>query len=178
MTSDKTSSPSNARGHRANNQREPDGPEFASWEPDRPETALGPTVPPCPDGNDQRLVEILGFRLKVADYLQLRVLTRDGDRGICHVTLEQDPGQVRVLAVACLHEADHESWRRTPSTRMDSPCNLWLDEPLDERTVVDIDSGLPLPLCIPGWDRDAPTVYVPRPPGVLWPKQRHDTPLS
>ena len=151
-----------------------------------------PAIPPCPDGNPQRRVEIVGFRLKGADYLQLRVVLRyRHDRGICHVTVEEHDDRVLVCAVACMDDSPDERAGSCGCGRVcdcgrvcgcdcdcdcdcepsetEGPCNVWLDEPLGERIVVDIESGRPLPLCVPGWGRDRLTEYIPRPAGLLWP---------
>ena len=116
-------------------------------------------------------MEIVGFRLKGADYLQLRVVLLDRcDRGICHVTVEEHDDRVLVDAVACMYDpSDGRAARDDAPSETDCPCNVWLDEPLGERIVVDIESGRPLPLCVPEWGRDAPTEYIPRPAGLLWP---------
>jgi hypothetical protein len=134
-----------------------------------PRPRLGPSIPPCPDGNAQRRVEIVGFRLKGADYLQLRVVLFPTDRGICHVTLEEYPDQVLVDAVSCEYDPLEDRPVEREWTERESPCNNWLGEPLGDREVIDIETGLPLPLCIPGWGRGVPTRYIPRPAGSLWP---------
>jgi hypothetical protein len=151
-------------------RRADDLPPAAPAQPDCAASEPRRSIPPCPDGDPQRLVEIVGFRLKGADYLSLRVILRPDDHGICHVVVEEHPDRVLVLAVACI---DDRPRRRDahggPSSETDCPCNVWLEQPLGDRIVVDIDSGQPLPLCVPGWGRDVPTEYVPRPTGSLWP---------
>lgn len=127
-------------------------------------------TPTCPDGNPQRLCEILGFRLKGPDYLQLRVVLTPRDRGVCQIIMEAHPDRLYVRALACLHEDEPErdasGWR---SDETDCPCRVWLDEPLGEKVVIDVDSGEPLPLFIPRRSDDEPSRYVPRPSGNLWP---------
>lgn len=130
-------------------------------------------APECPDGNPQRLCEILGFRLKGADYLQLRVVLGGLDRGVCQAIVEEHPDRVYVRALACLHEDESAcNAPRLLSDEVDCPCNVWLDAPLDERIVIDVDSGRPLPLFVPGWGTGERSVYVPRPSGSLWPRLR------
>jgi hypothetical protein len=126
-------------------------------------------APPCPDGNDQRLCQILGFRLKDADYLQLRVVLGDGDNGVCQVVIDEHPRLLLVRAIVCLCADDGE--HRTPRRKdeVDCPCNIVLDSPLGERVLVDVDTGAALPLFIPRWGTGEPSLYVPRPPGPLWP---------
>jgi hypothetical protein len=127
-------------------------------------------APPCPDGSPQRLCEILGFRLKGADYLQLRVVLTPSDHGVCQAIIEEHEDRIYVRALVCFDE-DRVALDRRSSMRdeTDCPCNVWLDAPLDERVVIDVDSGEPLPLFIPHWDTDEPSLYVPRPAGCLWP---------
>jgi hypothetical protein len=125
-------------------------------------------APECPDGDPQRLCELLGFRLKGRDHLQLRVVLRSLDRGVCQLIIEEHPDRVYVRALACEHEDESGSNASVPQ-ETDCPCNVWLDAPLDERIVVDIDSGRPLPLFVPGWGSGKPSIYVPRPTGSLWP---------
>jgi hypothetical protein len=123
----------------------------------------------CPDGNEQRIVELAGFRLKGDDYLQVRVILQRGDYGICDLAVQELDDEVRVRAVACY---DPEATRRARRSRrleeIDSPCNYVLDRPLGNRIVVDLDSDVELPLYIPHWDEDRASEYVPRPPGDLW----------
>ncbi len=124
---------------------------------------------PCPDGNEQRLCEILGFRLKGADYLQLRVVLRASDNGVCLATVVEEPDHIGVRLLACL-TTDEERLERAARDRheTDCPLNVWLDEPLGERVVIDLDTGEELPLFILRWGTDEPSEYVPRPPGDLW----------
>lgn len=129
-------------------------------------------APPCPDGNHQRLLSILGFRLKGADYLQLRVLLRKGDNGVCQAIVEEHPDQIHVRAFSCLTEEAYDAdWYWLPTEEVDWPCNWWLDAPLGERVVIDVDSGKELPYYIPRWDTHETDLYVPRPPGLLWPPE-------
>ena len=145
---------------------------------------LAKWAPPCPDGNPQRLLEILGFRLKGADLLQLRVVLKQDDGGVCQAIVEEHPDRVYVRALACLEEEEEEEkedwpdsfsqpteggnpgWRRP--REIDCPCNVWLDAPLDERVVIDVDSDEELPFFIPRWGTGEPSLYVPRPPGPVW----------
>ncbi len=51
-----------------------------SWEEDH--AWVEKWMPKCPDGKPQRVCEILGFRLKAPDYLQLQVLLMPPDLGV------------------------------------------------------------------------------------------------
>jgi hypothetical protein len=116
-------------------------------------------APACPGGNRRRLVEILGFRPKAADLLQLRVVLRAGDHGVCRAIIDEHPDRIYVRALACLHENPCTcDAGRSLSREVDCPCNVWLDAPLDERFVIDIDSGQSLPVFIPaGGSRSPPS---------------------
>ena len=127
-------------------------------------------APPCPDGNRQRLCELLGFRLKAVDYLQLRVVLYPSDRGVCQGIVEEHPDRVYVRLLACLYdEDDPDGWSPLDPVGTNCPCNFVLDAPLAERVVIDADTGQELPLFIPRWgDKDRRSEYVPRPPGDVW----------
>jgi hypothetical protein len=56
---------------------------------------------PCPDGDEQRLCHILGFRERNIGELELRVVLGDGDNGVCQLIV---------------HERDDEVWVPTSTT--------------------------------------------------------------
>ncbi len=58
--------------------------------------------PPCPDGRPQRPCELLGFRLKAADLLQLRVVLRDSDGGVCHAAIDERPDRDKTKVASAL----------------------------------------------------------------------------
>lgn len=126
-------------------------------------------APRCPDGNHRRLLSILGFRLKGADYLQLRVALRKSDYGVCEAIIEEHPDSIYVRALACVDEQHDDAWSSSVREEVDCGVAVWLDAPLGERIVIDEDTGEELPLLIPRWGTGEHSLYVPRPPGVLWP---------
>jgi hypothetical protein len=148
-------------------------------------------APPCPDGNPQRLLEILGFRLKGEDYLQFRVvLRRPCYEGLCQLIVDEHPDRIYVRAIACLPDLDEEdeevdanadtqasadkpdppdSWWEPIVGELDCGYTWWLDAPLGERVIIDVDTGRELPLFILRLGTDDTSVYVPRPQGSLWP---------
>jgi hypothetical protein len=148
------------------------GPEAgASVRPEGPDDSwLRKWAPRCPDGNAQRLCEIVAFRLKGADYLQLRVVLTPADRGVCQAIIDEHADRIYVRAIAC---QSRDVADRGGSARRDEevgcPCNVWLNAPLGERVVVDVDTKRELPLYIPRWGTGEPCLYVPRPAGTLWP---------
>jgi hypothetical protein len=111
------------------------------------------------------VAELLGFRLKGEDYLQLRAVLPGGPwGGSCTRLVDEHEERVDVRVLLCSPLDTREV-----TTECDCPFNVWLDAPLGERNVVDVDTGRELPLFIPNWDTDEPSLYVPRPPGSLWP---------
>jgi hypothetical protein len=126
-------------------------------------------APRCPIGNQPRLLQILGFRLKGADCLQLRVALRDGE-GVCRVMLEEYPDRIYVRAAACVDRDDENYWAAPSRHAVDCGVAVWLDAPLGERIVVDEDTCEELPLLFMSrGGTGEPCFYIPRPPGVLWP---------
>jgi hypothetical protein len=128
-------------------------------------------APPCPLGCRQRLLELLGFRLKAEDWLQLRVVLGWRDR-ICAAIVDEHPDLVYVRVLAC-HEDEADDPRDPNRSRndVDCPCRVYLDAPLGERVVIDVDSGEPLPMLIPRWGTGERSFYIPRPAGILWPPE-------
>jgi hypothetical protein len=102
--------------------------------------------------------------------LQLRVALREYDNGVCQATVEEHADRVCVRAVVCMQDDEETDWRAIP-VRHETDCGarIWLDMPLGTRVVIDLDTGLELPLYIPRWGTGEPSYYVPRPPGDLWP---------
>lgn len=127
-------------------------------------------APCCPDGDPQRVCEILGFRPKSVDLLQLRVVLRASDHGVCTAIVDEHPDHIDVRVLACMPD-DTPYPRDGPAPKeMDCPIRVLLDAPLGTRDVIDIDTGEALPFYIPRFDVDGPPGrYIPRPPGNLWP---------
>jgi hypothetical protein len=125
--------------------------------------------PPCPDGRPQRPCELLGFRLKRADLLQLRVVLRASDGGVCHAAIDERPDHIGVRAVACLRDETPRRKTRGVPHETDCPINVPLSAPLGTRSVIDLDNGKPLPLFIPPFNSNEPSEYIPSPPGAPWP---------
>jgi hypothetical protein len=129
-------------------------------------------APPCPLGHRQRLLELLGFRLKAEDCLQLRLALGWRD-GICAAIVDEHPDLVYVRTLACRpkDEADDPPDPDCSRNDVDCGCRVYLDAPLGERVVIDVDSGEPLPMLIPRWGTGEPSFYIPRPTGNLWPPE-------
>jgi hypothetical protein len=123
---------------------------------DRP-YALSPAkwAPPCPDGRPQRLCHPLGFRERDVGELELRVALGGDDGGVCQVVVDERDEEVYVRVVVCRHDDDGRASRaRTGS--MDCPVRVWLEQPLGDRTVIDVDSDERLPLFIPAYMNNVP----------------------
>jgi hypothetical protein len=114
-------------------------------------------------------LEIVAFRLKGPDYLQLRVILKKGDHGACQIIIDEHPDRLYVRALACLKDDEDEASGWSGTDEVDCGCCVWLDAPLGERVVIDVETGEELPLLIPRWGTGEPSLHIPRPPGLLWP---------
>jgi hypothetical protein len=97
--------------------------------------------------------------------------------GICNVIVDERPDLVYVRVLGC-HPKDPADAPRDPDRSredLDSPRRVYLDAPLGERIVVDVDSGEPLPMYIPRWVPANGSFYIRRPPGILSPQRRKTT---
>lgn len=103
-------------------------------------------MPPCPDGNPQRLCRALGFRERSVSELELRAARGGDDGGVCQVVVEERDEEVYVRVLVC---RDPEGSAPGSRDYIDSPVRAWLDKPLGERAVIDVDSDEELPLFIP-----------------------------
>ena len=99
--------------------------------------------PRCPDDNPQRLLEIIGYRIKGPDFIQALVLLTPEDNGVCQAPFVEYPDRVEVRAIACCEsELGYSPIDDQPTTAW--PSNVLLDSRLGDRVVVDVDSGHPL----------------------------------
>lgn len=149
---------------------EPDSPEsmrlvrWTAWLDENGEGAHGFDVypspdwvrewdPRCPDGNPQLVRRALGFRERSVRELELRVELRGDERGVCQTVIEEHAQEIYVRVLVCRdgRRSKHESREYT-----DCPVRVWLDEPLGERAVIDVDSDEELPLFIPSYLNDLP----------------------
>lgn len=95
--------------------------------------------PPCPDGNHQRLIRALGFRERNRCELELRVPLALGRFHVCQVVLDERADEVHVRVLACYREDDDDS-RLGREELTDCPVRVWLEHPLGDRAVIDVDS--------------------------------------
>jgi hypothetical protein len=102
----------------------------------------------CPDGHRQRLSHPLGFRERNVGELELRVLLGPGEDGVCQVIVEERDEEVYVRVLVHGRDEDDVPARRGHDYT-DCPVRMWLDEPLGERAVIDVDDDEELPLYVP-----------------------------
>ncbi|MHB1569927.1 MAG: hypothetical protein ACYC0H_12040 [Solirubrobacteraceae bacterium] len=107
--------------------------------------------PPCPDGTPQRLRHPLGFRERNLRELELRVLLGEHEDGVCSILVEEHEDEVHVRVLV------HRDRSGPPSRHFcDCPVRVWLEHPLGDRAVVDIDANEELPLFTPAYLDNVP----------------------
>ena len=106
-------------------------------------------APPCPVGNPQLSRRTLGFRERNVGELELRV-SLGGGEGVCQVIVDERDDEVYVRVLVC-YEDDEDEVDVGPRRReyMDCPVRVWLDRPLGDRAVIDVDDDRELPLYVP-----------------------------
>ena len=70
------------------------------------------------------------------------------------MSVDERPEEVYVRVVVCHSGRAEEAKARTRTT--DCPVRVWLEQPLGERTVIDVDSDEELPLFIPAYMNNVP----------------------
>jgi hypothetical protein len=106
-------------------------------------------APPCPVGNPQRLRRALGFRERNVAELELRVpFNLSEHEGACQVIVDERDDEVYVRVAVCYDE-DEDDVRPRRREYVDCPVRVWLDRPLGDRAVIDVDDDEELPLCVP-----------------------------
>jgi hypothetical protein len=119
--------------------------------------------PACPDENPQRLLTIVGYRVKAPDLIQALVLLTQQDNGVCQAPFVEHDDRVEVRAVACCKsKLGYDAIEDQPATAW--PSNAPLASPLGNRIVVDVDTGLPLRRYIlgrPTGSADSYSLFIP-----------------
>jgi hypothetical protein len=115
----------------------------------------------CPDDGQIEVRHPIGFRERSRCELELRVLLGGQDGGVCTVVVEEYADEVRVRVFVHVDGAEEGEDRDLPYTSC--PVRVWLDEPLGERAVIDVDTDEELPLFMLWTDDDGQlrTDYVP-----------------
>ena len=109
-------------------------------------------APACPDGNPQRLRHPLGFRERNIGELELRVALGGDDRGLCQLIVDEQDDEVYVRVLVCYDDDDDDDDDEAPPAvreYVDCPVRVWLECPLGERAVIDVDTDKELPLYTP-----------------------------
>jgi hypothetical protein len=70
--------------------------------------------------------------------------------GICQAIVEEDEATVRVRLLVCM-DLDRDADREY----MNCPVHVYLDQPLGEGRVIDVETELEAPLFVSTWDRAA-----------------------
>lgn len=125
---------------------EHDGEPVIVWDEEAHAAWCERWAPRCPDGSPQRLAHPLGFRERSVGELELRVALGTGDHGVCEVIVDEHDDEVYVRVLVCYGE--RPSGRREYT---DCPVRVWLEKPLGQRAVIDVDSDEELPLFTPSW---------------------------
>lgn len=120
------------------------GEPIVEWDTEAHARWLEKWAPACPDGNAQRLRHALGFRERNTCELELRVPPGGDDGGVCDVIVDERDDEVYVRVLVCYGEDDQQLSR--DREYLDCSVRTWLEQPLGERAVIDVDSGEGLPL--------------------------------
>ena len=118
----------------------------AEWADDEHAAWLDKWAPKCPIGNPQRACACLAYREREPGRLQLRVAVLPGTEGVCDVIVHEDEDTVYVWVILCYEETDQDDEEREC---WDCPVHAYLDQPLNGRTVIDVQTDQALPLFLP-----------------------------
>ena len=124
--------------------------ETVEWDQDGRAAWCEQWAPKCPIGNPQRLAVLVGYREREPGRLQLRVVM-SGHDGVCHALTEEDENTVRVRVLLCYEETSQDL---EDPDYVNCPVHVYLDNPLNGRTVIAVDDDQPLPLYRPKWEAE------------------------
>jgi hypothetical protein len=113
--------------------------EHARW--------LDKWAPSCPDDNPQQVRDCLGYREREPGRLQLRVALTLGE-GVCSAIVDERPDAVHVRLLICYHE--DEDYGPNPEY-CNCPVHVYLEQPLNGRKVIDVETDQEVPLHVPNW---------------------------
>ena len=123
----------------------------------RPDDAwLEKWAPRCPDGHPQRLRRALGFRERNLGELEIRVALGGNDNGVCQLIVDERNTEVFVRVLVCYDPDDDERAARRSGQYTDCPVRTWLQNPLGDRAVIDVDSDEELMLFKPLYVNNIP----------------------
>jgi hypothetical protein len=104
-------------------------------------------APKCQNGNRQRLRHALAYRERNRCELELRVPLGPDEGGVCQLVVDERQDEVYVRVLVCVDRESDSAMG--PREYVDCPVRVWLERPLGERVVIDVDTGQELPLRIP-----------------------------
>lgn len=104
-------------------------------------------APRCPEGNLLQVRRALGFRERNTAELELRVALGGDDLGVCRVIVDERDDEVYVRVLIAYEYSEASGRGRVEYT--DWPVRVWLERPLGDRAVIDVDSDEELPLYKP-----------------------------
>jgi hypothetical protein len=123
------------------------GEPVVGWEPDT-NGEWSEDWPSCPDGKPQRLCHALGFWERNVRELELRVLLGGDDGGVCQIIVDERDDEVYVRVLVCRCDEDDESPTAFREYH-DWPARVWLERPLGDRAVIDVDTDEELQIFTP-----------------------------
>jgi hypothetical protein len=113
--------------------------EHAAW--------LDKWAPRCPIGNPQRVRDCLGYREREPGRLQLRVALTRGE-GVCQAIVDEGPDTIHVRLLVCYDEDEEYDPK---AEYCNCPVHVYLEQPLNDRKVIDIETDQEVPLHVPNW---------------------------
>jgi hypothetical protein len=122
-----------------------DGRPIVEFDSEAHERWLEKWAPEC----RRRVRRALGFRERSIGELELRVPLGGDDHGMCRVILDEGDNEVYVRVLVCCCDDRDDDGTRREREYTDCPVRVWLERPLGERAVIDVDSDDELPLYIP-----------------------------
>jgi len=75
------------------------------------------------------------------------VVARPSVEGVCAVIVQESFEIVVARVILCSPDGDWDDG----SEPLDCPARVWLDDALEDREVIDVESGRRLPLYVPNW---------------------------
>jgi hypothetical protein len=121
----------------------------------RPVGAAGiDVIPSCPLGLGQRSRACLGYYERGHLRLQIRMLMVDNE-GVCTVLVEEDKSSVTIRVITC--RSDDPEDRLGYPGYAEERHHVWIETPLGDRTVLDHETGRPMPFYVPTYWNNRPT---------------------
>jgi hypothetical protein len=108
-------------------------------------------APRCPEGYPQRLREAVGFRERSICELELRVPLTNHEHGACQVVVDEQEDEVHVRVLVCYDDGREDDKPLGSREFVVCPVRVWLEQPLGDRAVIDVDSDEELDLYTPAY---------------------------